>query len=108
MGIIKRQRKPGYHNSSTERISRHNEWSRSRNTLFCVACLRKIKHEPTDFHFDLNMECPYCGSTSPKFIKSWIDRTPRRTASKHSWRKFLKKKWYFWHNLEPKDFMKNV
>jgi len=70
--------------------------------------LRKIKHESTDIHFDLNMECPYCGSTSPKFIKSWIDRTPRRTASKSTWKRFLKNKWYFWDNPEPDDFMENV
>jgi len=54
------------------------------------------------------MECPYCGSTSPKFIKSWIDRTPRRTASKSTWKRFLKNKWYFWDNPEPDDFMENV
>jgi len=109
MSLTKKQRKPGYRNSVSERISRHGDASgRSRTTLFCVSCLRKIKHYTEGFLWELDMKCPYCGSTSPKFIKGWITRPPRRTASKRTWRRFLKNNWYFWRRKEPDDFMMNV
>ena len=103
--------------------SHKSDWECNRsNGYICLSCLRraswtKKKEEDAPFR-EPEKICHHCGSTSMEFV-GWLDRLPRRTASRGKWAKFIKEHlhWKWSNGIEngkwvnddlPEDFMENV